>query len=505
MCIDDVDKNGVALGRLYVLSESSTSKKVSKSAYALMLVAAGLARVDARHAAEKPSSEVTDLQEAQALALAEKRAMWSIPETVAEEEQRQSGGRGRDIQNEDGYIDEMEEPEMDISRMGVSGGARTKGPSLRGDEERVAVRLCEITDGVTFFVHIVSESRSKLLQAVEQQMVAYAATRPAAGELGASAPAPLETKKGQLVLALFDDRSGSGPVWFRAKVEEVEVGGKKARVQFIDYGNRAIVSMSEIASVESPSSSSASKSTSVYFAQAPLAIECSLAFLSPPSEAEDRNGDGLIRAAGLSLGDLTWDRDLSMQILGREYATGKLLVALYDDIVHEAKAEDGDDAAGAEAEKSETSENVFDGEGEESRKKRAALSLSQRVLSVNELLLMDGLARISRSSTRMLPKVPVPGRGANKSDRALSSLAASLLVHLEESQEYARRAHVSLSLQCSFLTMYPLHLESRAALTSSLYLQTNLFRYGDPADSDEERENDREKEREKKDRDAKAK
>lgn len=36
-------------------------------------------------------------------------------------------------------------------------------------------------------------------------------------------------------------------------------------------------------------------------------------------------------------------------------------------------------------------------------------------------------------------------------------------------------------------------------------LQTNMFRYGDPADSDEERENDREKEREKKERDAKAK
>ena len=456
MCIDDVDKNGVALGRIYVLAESSTGKKASKSAYALMLVAAGLARVDARHAAEKPSSEVSDLQDAQALALAEERAMWSVPETVAEEEQRQSGGRGRDAQNEDGYADEMEEPELDMSRLGVVGGARTKGPSLRGDEERVAVRLCEITDGVTFFVHIVSESRLKSLQAVEQQMVTYAATRPAAGDLGAAVPVAFEAKKGQLVLALFDDRSGSGPVWFRAKVEEVEVGGKKARVQFIDYGNRAVVSMSEIASVDTPSSSSASKSTSVYFSQAPLAIECSLAFLSPPSEAEDRNGDGLIRAAGMSLGDLTWDRDLSMQILGREYATGKLLVALYDDIVHAEKAEEGDDAAGADAEKSELSENVFDGEGEESRKKRAALSLSQRVLSVNELLLMDGLARISRSSTRMLPKVQAPGRGANKFDKALSPLAASLLVQLEEAQEYARRAHVSLSFHLVLLMICPI-------------------------------------------------
>ena len=320
-----------------------------------------------------------------------------------------------------------------------------KGPSLRGDEERVTVRVCEISDGVNFFVHIVSESRSKMLKGVEQQMATYASTRIPAADGDAAAPVSTpEAKKGQLVLALFDDRTGSGPAWFRAKVEEVEVGGKKARIQFIDYGNRAVVSMSEIASVDPPSSSSASKSTSAYFAQPPLALECMLAFLSPPSEAEDRNGDELIRAAGLSLGDLTWDRDLSMQILGRDYSSGKLLVALYDDVAHAERGDDDEATEGEEKEVVEASENVFDGEGEESRKRRAALSLSQRVLSVNELVLMDGLARISRSSTRMLPKVSAGGRGAGgKGDRALSALAASLLTHLEDAQKHARRAHVS--------------------------------------------------------------
>jgi Tudor domain/Staphylococcal nuclease homologue len=455
--IDDVDKNGVALGRIYLITDT-TAKKGAKTAYALSLVAAGLARVDVRYASEKPSSEITEMQEAQAIALEEGRAMWSVPEIVAEEELRQSGGArgGKDGQNDEGYGDaDGEDLDLDVSALAVTGsGPRAKGSSLRGDEERVTVRVCEISDGVNFFVHVISESRSKMLKSVEQQMATYASTRAPAAEGDAAAPASTpEAKKGQLVLALFDDRTGSGPAWFRAKVEEVEVGGKKARVQFIDYGNRAVVSMSEIASVDPPSSSSASKSTSAYFAQPPLALECMLAFLSPPSAAEDRNGDDLIRAAGLSLGDLTWDRDLSMQILGRDYASNKLLVALYDDV---AKVERGDDDEATEGEEKEVEapENVFDGEGEESRKRRAALSLSQRVLSVNELMLMDGLARISRSSTRMMPKVSVGGRGAaGKGDRALSTLAASLLTHLEDAQKHARRAHVSDSLNHPFISV----------------------------------------------------
>ena len=430
-----------------------------KTPYALTLVSAGLARVDTRHAAEKPSTEITELQQAQAAALNEQKAMWSVPETVAEEEMRQSGGgRGGRDQGEEyaGDVDE-EDMDLDVSGLAVSASSSAggkKGPSLRGDEEKATVRLCEITDGVTFFVHVVSDIREKQRQAVEQQMATYASSRPVLSltsteEVPTSSP---EVKKGQLVLALFDDRSGSGPVWYRAKVEEVETGGRKARVQFIDYGNRAIVSMSEIAAVESSSSSSASKS--VYFSVPPLAVECSLAFLSAPTQAEDVGGEGLIRAAGLCLGDLTWDRDLTMQVFGREYASGKLLVALYDDKVQEK----GDEETAHEEKKPEESENVFDGEGEESRLKRAALSLSQRVLSVNELLLMDGLARISRSATRMLPKVggsrappPQVSGGGNKRDRAppsLSPLAAALLVHMEEAQKYARRAHVSyLSLR----------------------------------------------------------
>ena len=48
-----------------------------KTPYALSLVSAGLARVDTRHAAEKPSTEITELQQAQAAALNEQKAMWS--------------------------------------------------------------------------------------------------------------------------------------------------------------------------------------------------------------------------------------------------------------------------------------------------------------------------------------------------------------------------------------------------------------------------------------------
>ena len=458
VCIDDADKNGVALGRIYVLSETSIvrGKGGVKTPYALTLVSAGLARVDARHAAEKPSNEITELLQAQAVALSEQKAMWSVPETVAEEEMRRSGGgRGGRDQGDEFIADlDIEETDIDVSGLVVGASSSTgskKGPSLRGDEEKVTIRLCEISDGVTFYVHVVSDAREKQRQTVEQQMAAYASSRPVPSLATIEEAPSVEAKKGQLVLALFDDRSGSGPVWFRAKVEEVETGGRKARVQFIDYGNRAVVSMSEIAAVESPSSSSASKSA--YFSVPPLAVECCLAFLSPPTQAEDVNGEGLIRAAGLCLGDLAWDRELTMQVLGRDYASGKLLVALYDDRVQEKDEEE----IAQEDKKPEESENVFDGEGEESRLKKAALSLSQRVLSVNELLLMDGLARISRSATRMLPRVggskappPQASGGSNKRDRAppsLSSLAAALLVHMEEAQKYARRAHVSTGLK----------------------------------------------------------
>ena len=416
-------------------------------------MAAGLARVDARHALEKPSSEVTDLQEAQASALAEGKAMWSVPETVAEEETRQSGGyrRGdRDQVDESGYNGEGETEDLDIDASGItisSGSANKKGPSLRGDEERITVRMCEISDGVTFFVHVISEARQQQLKTVEQQLATFAATRPTV-PLGAEAPPVVytEVKKGQLVLALFDDQSGSGPAWYRAKVEDIEAGGKKARVQFIDYGNRANVSTSEIAAVEGASASSSSATKSAHFAVSPLAVECQLAFLSPPSQAEDVDGTGLIRASGLCLGDLTWDRELSMQIYGREYTSGRLLVALFDD----KTKEEVDDEETTDDKKDEESENVFDGEGEESRKRRAALSLSQRVLSVNELVLMDGLARISKSATRMLPRGGArapqpPSGGGGKRDRAppsVSPLAAAFLVHMEEAQLYARRAHV---------------------------------------------------------------
>jgi hypothetical protein len=212
----------------------------------------------------------------------------------------------------------------------------------------------------------------------------------------------------------------------------------------------------EIAAVESTSSSSSSASKNgggVYFSVAPLAIECSLAFLSAPSEAEDQDGSGLIQAAGLSLGDLTWDRELSMQVFGRERESGRLLVALYDDRVKEVVEKDGAEVDDKEENqegdevKEKISENVFDGEGEESRARRAAISESQRVLSVNELILMDGLARVSRSASRLVPRSGGGGRGGGRGDKRglppMSPLATNLLSHLEEAMKYARRAHVS--------------------------------------------------------------
>jgi hypothetical protein len=109
--LDDVDKNGVALGRIYYAPSTSATTSGDHSAttstvwrasaspssthtspFALALVTAGLARVD-RYTADRDSAnaEVAALLLAQAVAKEEKRQLWSVyvEEEVKEEEQEE--------------------------------------------------------------------------------------------------------------------------------------------------------------------------------------------------------------------------------------------------------------------------------------------------------------------------------------------------------------------------------------------------------------------------------
>jgi hypothetical protein len=162
--------------------------------------------------------------------------------------------------------------------------------ALRGNEEKLVIRLSEIANGATFYAHILGLGRgsgrgsgvavvtdpskhTKQMETVEELMRAFAATAfTTAADLLASASASASNtsseaaegvegagrdakdkdskvllKKGKNVLALFDDKSGAGPCWFRAKVEEpvpihthhnAAATGNKVKVHFIDYGNK---------------------------------------------------------------------------------------------------------------------------------------------------------------------------------------------------------------------------------------------------------------------------
>jgi hypothetical protein len=110
----------------------------------------------------------------------------------------------------------------------------------------------------------------------------------------------------------------------------------------------------------------------------------------------------------------------------------------------------------------------------------------ERVVSVNEKVLMEGLARLSRSATRLLPRGSSNNSNNNSNSNGASSssdggsgggggvvgkrvprppsltpLATALYEHMLEAQATARRTHL------------------------------NMYRYGDPPESDDERDKDR--------------
>lgn len=76
----------------------------------------------------------------------------------------------------------------------------------------------------------------------------------------------------------------------------------------------------------SPPSPAASPPGRTYFDLPPLAKECVLAYTRVPSLSEEWGGD----AAGL-LQEMAWGKELKARMLGRDSATGKPMVALYEE------------------------------------------------------------------------------------------------------------------------------------------------------------------------------
>jgi endonuclease YncB( thermonuclease family) len=485
---------------------------------------------------------------------------------------------------------------------GGGGGIKPSGPQLRGDEEKVVVRLSAGASGTSFFVHPQTETRQKQLLGLQSLLEEF---RPdAAGRHAVDAGCV--PKRGQLLLGLVDgDRApdvgaaaSQEPMWYRCRVEDVvtrgdsDSGDTELRVQFIDFGSRTAVALDEVAVLDGSNGHPPSNSGlhAKYFATSALATECLLAFLAGPDADDDGDGSLANRAVEF-LGDEVCNKDLTMQVLGQvregdkgRAGAGPLLVALYDDGGAGASSSDEHktngkptlflsdpdfqepaeeagagaqagapagaalsaaspwgtrftwgssgnlgstsevDAAGAatgtgsgadDAESLALQHSVSEmslGDIIAAEEAAAAAALKspihtgskatslndnssngngnggdERIVSVNEKVLMEGLARLSRSATRLLPRGNSDNNSNNNSNSngassssdggsgggggiggkrvprppSLTPLATALYEHMLEAQATARQAHL------------------------------NMYRYGDPPESDDERDTDR--------------
>ena len=333
----DMDKNGVALGNISVLGGSG-----ERTPFGLELVKLGLARVDERGTTSLPVPFVHSLHQAQAAAVAAKRGVWSVEVAEAEKE----------------------EEEVTAAQ----------------SDELVDVSVSEICDGVHFFYQ--QASNTEALAKVTDKMKALTA---AEGTSGGSSKLAFEPRKGNVVAALFND--GSGPLWYRARVEEKLPAGGGFKVLFLDYGNKAVVKLDQIRTIDGG-----------FTSIPPQAKEAGLAFLRAPGLGEEWGEESAVAFSRLAYGKV-----LRARVFGQE--GGKLLVSL----------QEGGEGA-VQASKAKT---------------------------LNQSMVEEGLARVSKRADRTVKKLGVPA-------------AVALVEEMKEAQEGARRGRVG------------------------------MWKYGDVADSDDE-------------------
>lgn len=280
--IDDMDRNGVALGRIYV------GQGDHRRNFAADLLEAGLARIDSR-AAERRVYDIEVLQQREADARTAGRGVWSIPE---ETETKES------------------EPQRE-----------------QAVDEVMPVRVSEIVDGVHFYVHSID---STALAAIQERMIAFTQEHGTQG-------GPVNARPGATCAALFDD--GTGLRWFRARIEEASPATQQVRVVYVDYGNRAVLPLGSLRSLDSS-----------FFAVPAQARECVFAYMKAPPSSDEASVE-----AGLTFNELAWGKDLVAQVHWKD-DQNRLAVSLHK----------GDN-----------------------------------VVSIGEALLSQGLARISKPAARI--------------------------------------------------------------------------------------------------------
>ncbi|CAM9568749.1 unnamed protein product, partial [Phaeothamnion confervicola] len=263
--IQDMDKVGMALGSVFV------GQGDGRHNYAADLLQAGLARSDERALERMSGDQSLALRTAEQGAKLRRAGIWAL-----------------------------EDPAADAAAAAAAAAFVESEPKL--------VKLSEIVDGSHFFVQ---PAGGAALREVEESM------RQLMTAVGARG-APMEARRGTLCAALFDD--GTGPAWYRARVDGVAPGGGGGvRVTYVDHGNTATVPATSLQPLDRG-----------FFRVPEQATECTLALAAVPVLDAEYGRD-----AAVALSELAWGKELSMRVLGRG-ERGVASVAL-----HEAGDPDG--------------------------------------------------------------------------------------------------------------------------------------------------------------------
>lgn len=336
--IDDVDKNGIGLGKLIlpvaaVAVQGQAAKKVSTSSkgvsYAQVLLQNGWAKLDRYHVDSTDGSELNAIESAAKLAGI---GLWA-------------------------YVSE-EEPVQDES------------PKAEDPSQSVTVTVGEVEDGSTLYLQT---SATQLGEVTDMMSVFTVASPP-------PALMPSSLRKGLQCAALYPPVGpGVDSKWYRVKVESIskaDDGDYNVAVFYLDFGNRETVPLDRLAELDSAA-----------FALPPQAARCSLAFLRTLPVANEFGRDAAEFLSSLVFGQAP----LRMQTLWKDSATNESKVVLFQ---------------------------------------------SDSEVSINELLVCGGLARVSQSGAK---------RGSYMTaGRPSQALAASLLQTLSEAEDKAHKKHLCM-------------------------------------------------------------
>jgi staphylococcal nuclease domain-containing protein 1 len=273
--IDNSDKNGIALGRIYLLP--------SNECYGSSLLSHGYGKID-RFVIDNSSIEIDKFIEIQNISKASKVGIWSLESEEVEIEENADENENSSNNNKDGFIN---------------------------------IRLSEIITGSSFYYQEKSDAIDQKLTQITNLMTTFSEKRKEPLE-------PIKPKKGNNCAALFDDGSSNGPTWFRAKIEDIikdkEEGTMQILVHFIDFGNKDLLPLSSVSDIDQS-----------YFSIPALSKQASLSFLQSASNDLDFGSGSVGVAACRYFGDLCWGNevDLFMKIISKDFYKVSQVV-LYD-------------------------------------------------------------------------------------------------------------------------------------------------------------------------------